>query len=186
MHRVATTLLSVLVVLGLSGCGQDDAPAQPRPDRAFNQADVAFAVAMQSHHQQAFTAAEMAREQAAMQELSRLAEEVVAARGPEIDLMAGWLRRWAKQGGELPGHGDEPHVEGMLTPQDMSRLESAAGAEFDRLWLRMMIKHRRGAVEMAREHGEAGRHPGAQSLATDVVRTQTREIREMRRLLADS
>ena len=46
---------------------------------------------------------------------------------------------------------------GMMSDDDMTKLETASGAEFDRLWLDMMVKHHEGAVEMARTELKDGK-----------------------------
>ena len=37
---------------------------------------------------------------------------------------------------------------GMATPEQMAALAAASGAEFDRMFLELMIAHHEGAVEM--------------------------------------
>ncbi len=77
---------------------------------------------------------------------------------------------------------------GMLTDAQLRQLEQARGAEFDRLFLRYMIQHHRGAVAMVRElfdtHG-AGQDETVFRFATDVNVDQTTEIARMQRMLAD-
>ena len=42
---------------------------------------------------------------------------------------------------------------GMLTAEEMGQLEAASGEEFDDLFLRLMIKHHQGALDMVEELG---------------------------------
>jgi uncharacterized protein (DUF305 family) len=73
----------------------------------------------------------------------------------------------------------------MATPEEMARLAAAQGAEFDRMFLEMMIRHHEGALVMVAELFAAG---GAQEsqmyqIASDVDADQRMEIDRMRAML---
>ena len=74
---------------------------------------------------------------------------------------------------------------GMMSGEDMEQLEAASGAEFDRMFLEMMIEHHRGAIAMAQDVQADGSHPDVLALAGDVVADQAAEVEEMEGLLAD-
>ena len=74
---------------------------------------------------------------------------------------------------------------GMMSEEDMGELESSSGAEFDAAFLRLMIVHHEGAVEMAREQIDQGQNPQAVELAQQVVEDQEAEIAEMERMLQE-
>jgi uncharacterized protein (DUF305 family) len=65
----------------------------------------------------------------------------------------------------------------------MKQLEGAKGAEFDRMWMQMMIKHHEGAIDMARTELSKGSSSEAKALAQKVVDAQQAEITEMQGLL---
>ncbi len=65
----------------------------------------------------------------------------------------------------------------------MAALEQASGPEFDRTWLKMMIEHHRGAVDMAQNEVEDGSDPYDIKLASTITDTQQAEITEMEQLL---
>ena len=46
---------------------------------------------------------------------------------------------------------------GMMSQDDMDALESASDAEFEDMWLEMMVQHHQGAIEMAEDEQEEGR-----------------------------
>jgi len=71
----------------------------------------------------------------------------------------------------------------MMRPQQMTELENASGAEFDRLFLQMMISHHKGAIEMARAEQVDGQNPQAIELAKQIESTQIEEIGRMQSLL---
>jgi uncharacterized protein (DUF305 family) len=73
---------------------------------------------------------------------------------------------------------------GMMSPADMAELEQASVAQFQDLWLSMMISHHEGAVEMAQPQQEDGQYGPARTLAEDIEKSQTEEIETMRALLS--
>jgi uncharacterized protein (DUF305 family) len=103
--------------------------------------------------------------------------EIKAAQDPEIQQMQAWLTAWgaamtnsstASQSddgmggmdhGGMSGMGKEGELSsgaaagmsmpGMMSDAQMQQLTDASGAEFDRLFLEMMIMHHQGAIEMA-------------------------------------
>jgi uncharacterized protein (DUF305 family) len=111
--------------------------------------------------------------------------------------MNGWLQDWHagpdQQGQhgdhQMPGqHGDHQapgghQMHGMMGPEQMADLERSRGSDFDREWVRMMIEHHRGAVEMARTEQDRGRNPESKQLAGHMVDSQRAEIDEMSALL---
>ncbi|MFI9643262.1 DUF305 domain-containing protein [Micromonospora sp. NPDC051925] len=156
---------------------------------AADSADVMFAQMMIPHHQQAVRMSELAGSRADDPEVKQLAERIRAAQAPEIATMTGWLTAWGRPvpsgspaGGQPPGmdHG----MPGMMSDADLVRLEGAAGREFDRQFLTMMIAHHEGAITMAREELADGRDAGARAMAQQIVTSQQSEIDLMRRILA--
>jgi transposase len=81
-----------------------------------------------------------------------------------------------------PG-GDMADMSGMMSPEEMTQLSSASGAEFDRMFLQMMIAHHQGAVTDAQQELSEGMNEQAKALASNIVTTQTVEINRMQQLL---
>ena len=65
-------------------------------------------------------------------------------------------------------------------------LEKASGADFDTMFLTMMIEHHKGALEMAGTEKAKGAYGPATAMADDIVTGQTAEITEMNKLLGKS
>ena len=83
------------------------------------------------------------------------------------------------------GH-DHASMPGMLSPDQLARLDAARGAEFDRLFLAYMIQHHGGAVVMVDDlfaAGGAGQDEAAFKLASDVQVDQRTEIARMQQML---
>ncbi|GLY89654.1 DUF305 domain-containing protein [Actinoallomurus iriomotensis] len=156
------------------GVSATTAPAE------HNSQDVMFAQMMIPHHGQAIVMADEAATRASSPQVRSLAEKIKNAQQPEIDTMTGWLQAWGKP--TRPRR--RMHMaEGMMSEQDMSKLQSLSGRPFDRMFLQMMIKHHQGAVSMAEAEKEQGAAPDAKALADSIISSQSTEIATMRRLL---
>ncbi len=162
------------------------------PPSQWTHTDMAFVQMMIPHHAQAVQMSELASERAHDPRVGRLAERIRAAQAPEILTMAAWLD---ERGLEVPtadddpaefDHGEHGHIPmtGMLTPAEMKGLASARGARFDRLFLRGMIRHHRGAVEMADRAAPEVGDVLVGEMTADVSASQAAEINRMRDLLA--
>ena len=183
MKRVALALFAGLVLVTACSSKAKDHNAQ----------DVAFAQGMIPHHQQAVEMSDMALAQASSAKVKDLATRIKLAQGPEIEQMKGWLSSWDEpleaESGGMAGmnHGggamDDVAGMGMMTDAQMQQLEGARGAEFDRMFLTMMIRHHEGAVTMARAELDKGKYPPAKQLAQAIVDAQQKEISEMQGLL---
>lgn len=201
---------AVTLTLVLAACGDDttsstsDAPtAAAEVAEAHNDADIAFAQGMIPHHRQAVMMSELAEGRTDNPDVLALSGEISAAQEPEIQTMTAFLDAWgadATMGGasETPMD-DMDHsstdaddmaqmegMSGMMTPEQMSDLEAAEGAEFDRMFLEMMVEHHEGAVEMANTQLDDGENPDARELAQEVIDAQESEIDRMQDLLAAS
>ena len=83
-------------------------------------------------------------------------------------------------------HGEHGHMEmqGMLSREQLAELKAARGARFDRLFLRDMIGHHQGAVDMAQQVAVDGTDLQVSEIAADVNTGQAAEINRMRDLLS--
>ena len=162
----------------------------------YTAADVHFMSAMIGHHAQAIAMARWAPTHGASPSVRTLAERIINAQQDEIATMQQWLRdrrqnvpeaRPAGMKMMMNGVEHEMLMPGMLSEAQMSQLDHARGAEFDRLFLTFMIQHHRGAVTMVKEL--FGSYGAAQDeivfkFASDVNVDQRTEIARMQRMLA--
>jgi uncharacterized protein (DUF305 family) len=206
VKRSVLSLLALLLAgVLLAACGGDGNDESSRSsgsssggssessEAEFNDADVTFVQGMIPHHEQAVEMAELASTQAEGDDVKDLAARIEEAQGPEIATMEGWLEEWdvERSGGEMGGmdDGDEGDVEmggGRMSEDEMSALEEAEGAEFDEMFLTMMVEHHEGAVEMAETEIDEGQNTDAIALARDIIEAQEAEIEEMNGLLEAS
>lgn len=189
MKRLCS-LVVVALLLSAAGCGSGDddestsSGAAPSA-AAHNDADVEFARGMILHHEQAVEMAELAPSRSQDEEVLALAGAIEAAQEPEIRTLEGWLQDWGEPVEEGPHHGGSGDAMGMAGEDDMTVLEGARGPEFDRSFLEMMIRHHRGAIDMAEQELERGEFPDAKAMAEQIATTQEAEITEMERLLEE-
>lgn len=180
---------AVVAALTVAGCGSDtdSNDSTDSSSAQFNDADVTFAQSMIPHHEQAVEMATMAQERASSPEVKQLAEKIAAAQGPEIDTMTGWLEDWGQDISSEDSMGGMDHsggdMSGMMSDDDMESLGAATGAEFDQMFLTMMIEHHTGAIEMAKTEQQDGENPDAIALAEKIEADQTAEIAQMQDLL---
>ncbi len=186
--RALPAALGLTLILG-AACSSDDdstvdASSEPNGEAsaAHNDADVEFAQMMIPHHEQAVEMAQLAPDRADSADVQDLAMRIEEAQAPEIEQMEGWLADWDEEagGGMEMGGGS-----GMMSDQEMTDLEGASGAEFDRLFLEAMLAHHTGAVEMAETEIDEGEFPDALALAEAIKSTQETEIAEMETLLEE-
>jgi len=57
----------------------------------------------------------------------------------------------------------------MMPAQEITNLGNATGSAFDRMWLKMMVRHHQGAVDMAKAALAQGANPDARKLAKAVI-----------------
>ncbi len=199
-------MAAAVLALGLTACGDDATDGATNNSQAehtapngdvFNDADVAFATQMIPHHAQAPAMVDLTSGRDLSPEVQELTEDIRDAQGPEIELMVDWLTAWDEPVPEtmrdhanaedhgMSGHDmdDGSDMPGMMSDEDMSRLEAARGAAFETMWLEMMIEHHQGAIEMAKQELADGTFEPAQELATSIETSQQAEIDHMRDLL---
>ncbi|MET9799608.1 DUF305 domain-containing protein [Streptomyces sp. NPDC006368] len=190
------------VVLAACGGGEDSSPsghdghsksASPSASALaqqgeHNTADVSFAKGMIPHHRQAVEMAELAETRAASAEVKTLAAEIKKAQDPEIRTLSGWLTSWGEEvpkEGESAEHGGHA-MSGMMTPEEMDKLEKSSGKVFDTAFMELMIKHHEGAIEMAKTEQSNGAYKPAKDMAGTIITSQSAEIERMNKLLGKS
>lgn len=182
-----------------SGTPELEALYEARQDSArmrFTPADVDFMTGMIAHHAQALVMSRLAPAQGASPAVQTLAARIINAQKDEIASMQRWL---ADRGQPVPEvqidglaltiHGvaeHHLHMPGMLSRDQLEELAAARGVRFDRLFLRAMIQHHRGAVTMVHalfDTAGAAQDEAAFKLASDIQVDQLTEIARMERML---
>jgi uncharacterized protein (DUF305 family) len=166
------------------------------PKAPFN-ADVEFMQGMIMHHSQAVDMVALLRTRGKSPVLKSFGEKISISQTDEIGFMKRWLDDRGKPTTMQMDHSKMTAAEmknmkmdmlmpGMLTPEQMSALAKAKGAQFDHLFLTGMIQHHGGALTMVEalfKTPGAGQEPVLFDFATDIENTQSAEIKIMRGML---
>jgi len=155
-----------------------------------HEADIRFMTHMIPHHAQALVMAGFAPDAGASPSIRTLCARIINAQTDEIAIMSRWLSDRGlpvPDTGDMRGHGDGAMLmAGMLTREQLAELEAARGPDFDRLFLRYMIQHHKGAVTMVRElfaTDGAAQDDFVFKLASDIHVDQATEIARMEIML---
>jgi uncharacterized protein (DUF305 family) len=209
-RTTAAALFLTLASAGLAGCGGNDNTSSGTPAAehtapngdVHNDADIEFATEMIPHHADALVMVDMTQGRDLSPEFAQLTEDIREAQAPEIELMADWLTDWGEEVPETSrdhvnshmgdGNGDGDDDSGMgdgmgdgmgMDPDDLAELRDSGASMFESMWMRMMIEHHEGAIEMAEDEQADGLFPDAIALAESIEASQTAEIELMEELI---
>ncbi len=168
----------------------------PWPGRyPYTRADVEFIAGMISHHAQAIDMCGLAPTNGANRSVGILCRRIINAQTDEIHIFQQWLKdrnQAVPEAKAVPmkmtmnGVEHEMLMPGMLTDEQMAELRAAQGVDFDRTFLKYMIGHHQGAIDMVNVLMSA---PGAAQddavykVSSDVFADQTAEIDRMTQML---
>lgn len=199
---VAGGLLAVLLLGAagglLLGAAREDVRATPGPQSV----DVGFAQDMSVHHRQGVLMASIARERSTDPAIRALAFDIETTQLEQVGRMQGWLSLWdaaplptgphmawmsgidshSGHDGGTPGAGVQV-MPGMASDEEIARLRSLSGTEFDVLFLQLMTRHHQGGVPMMRETAERAQLPQVRNLAAQMLVSQSNEVGYMTDLL---
>ena len=170
----------------MAGMSMDLPPVSIPTGAIFTEADVRFMQGMIAHHAQAIYMSRLAAAHDATPHLVKFAQKIDQSQQAEIRLMQQWLRA---NGQFAPDTSSwrRMSMPGMLTTEQLTQLDGAKGADFDRLFLTFMIQHHEGALKMVSDlfdSPRAGQDIDVSVFANDVQTVQTAEIGTMRRMLS--
>ena len=186
----AGIVLAVLAVLaGLASIVWQ--PGQSTPDDTS--AEAGFARDMAEHHAQAVDMALIIRDRTDDDALRQFTIDIVLTQQSQIGMMAGWLQVWGLRpaGGEPNmawmdhDHDATGRMPGMATPQQLAGLRSMPLPEAEVSFLRLMIAHHLGGVDMARALLARSDHDVVTRLAQSIINGQQAEIGLMNLWLAE-
>ena len=139
--------------------------------------DASWAAMMVPHHLAGVALDELALRRTDDVRVRQLAFQMNGYQGRELDE----LRRLAASAppGDYPGM-----AVGMPATTELDALGRLSGADFDRTFLTLMIRHHEGAVAMSAPEADHAATTAARRLADRVVTVQRRQLDEMRALLS--
>ena len=174
---------------------------EPTPDDASPEAG--FARDMSVHHEQAVQMAFIVRDRTDDPDVRAMAYDIINTQRAQIGMFSGWLQQWnlpqtsnadpmawMDDGGGMAGMGgmavdNYDDMPGMATDQQIEELQSAKGVEAEKLFLKLMIAHHEGGIEMAKAVIPLTDRDEVDYLADTIVKGQQAEITTMEQMLAD-
>jgi uncharacterized protein (DUF305 family) len=177
MYQKTVFLLTVIL---LSFCVQPaSASSHANSLKNLGMNEIMFAQGMIPHHQQAIDMSNMALKNGASTEIKKLAKEIISAQQKEISQLKYWLS--ATKSSMTMDH--DMGMNGMLSKSDLAALKKLKGSKFNTAFLKAMIAHHEGALEML-DLLDDTKNTEAKKIATDIAKGQLAEITFMKKLLA--
>ncbi|GAA3880137.1 DUF305 domain-containing protein [Saccharothrix violaceirubra] len=196
---VAVLLLGAAIglLIKLPGTPSSSVPAR-------ESVDVGFLQDMAVHHLQGITMANAARDKTTDKFVRQLAFDIQSTQLEQVGRMKGWLSLWGQPEQSVDGthmawmeSGSHEHssaapsaavsglMPGMATSEELSKLRSLSGTEFDVYFLQLMLRHHQGGAPMAKYGSEHAGEAVVRTLAANMLKSQTGEADYMRTLLAE-
>jgi uncharacterized protein (DUF305 family) len=165
--------------------------------------EAGFARDMATHHDQAAEMAFVLRDLTTDARLRALTYDIIVTQTAQRGVFMGWLQQWGlPQSSSLPrmawmpaqshdAHGASASAEGealmpgMATRREMEQLRAAGPADAEVLFLKLMIRHHEGGVQMARALLAQSRNEPAVAMARSIDATQAAEIELMKQMLRE-
>ena len=173
---------------------------------SYTNADVAFMQGMIVHHQQAVEMSELVASRTNNEDVVTIAGRILSSQADEITFMNEWLSARGEKtvmvgmdhsgmdhsnmdhSDHMMGHSmDHSQMAGMASAEDMAKLATLEGTEFDRMFLTLMIAHHEGAITMVENLLDQPGSAADQALfqfVSDVENDQASEIDKMDIVLA--
>ena len=121
----------------------------------------------------------LAQTRAERREIIELAANIIDEQEREVAKMVEWRNGWFDGKPEAVNFQFPGMAHGMKG-MNMKKLETLKGREFDAEFVRQMIPHHEGAIEMAKAVINGNARAELKELAQDIITSQEAEIRQMR------
>lgn len=146
--------------------------------------DVDFVQGMIPHHQGAIDMAKAVLQYGKDPEVKSLAENVIKAQESEITAMKGWLGRIDQSTMVVSSEATKANEQAMKAMMKNMMLPYTGDADVD--FVKGMLPHHQGAIDMAKVALQYAKDPEILKLAQDVIAAQEGEITFMTGWLANN
>lgn len=165
-------VLSLAATFGFSTVSANG-PAQD-PETAKFETD--FMQTMIDHHNMASEMAKVCLQKATHDELRTMCQNIIDSQTKEIQEMQSWLASWYQI--------DHQPMMMQNNQQMMNELNAASGADFEMMFLKMMIEHHTTAIQEATPCVQRAEHQELKDLCQNIITSQQKEIDQMQTWLA--
>ncbi|MGW4632868.1 DUF305 domain-containing protein [Nocardia sp. NPDC004415] len=196
-------MVAALIVGLLAGYWIRDVVTADTSEPTLDVVDVGFAQDMATHHNQAVEMSATALQQAQDPAVRTLAFDVLTTQQSQLGMMRGWLMLWdrpvsseqpmrwmrrteshtSNADHQMPQQ-DSMRMPGMATTEELAELRRARGADFDTLYLQLLLRHHEGGMTMARAARDNATIPAVAALAKQIDDAQTAESQAIADMLA--
>lgn len=158
-------------------------------ERVTDPVSLGFVRDMGVHHAQAVQMSEIAHRRSTDPKLNYLAFDILSTQQGQIGIMSGWLELWRQTpGGSDPAMAWMGHtgpMPGMATQDEIAELNTLPVPQMEERFLRLMIRHHRGAVPMADAAASRATSPEVAVFAGKMSAGQQSEVDLMQSMLAE-
>lgn len=152
---------------------------------AFEQAtsqEAAFIMGMIPHHQTAIAMAQVLAAQTKDPVMSKLASDIISAQTQEIAVMQKLLAEVNAAGAANVTTAGLAEAKAAYTAINDAMHQAPAAddkASVDVAFIKSMVPHHQGAIDMAKVYLKYGKHPELTKMCNDIISAQTSEIELM-------
>lgn len=173
-----------VILLLLLAASAVSAAATTRSERA----EVRFLEGMMDHHQMAVDMANDCLAKAASESVLTLCRNIISAQTAEIAQMHDWLLAWygvdyTPQAMTMSGMPGMAMPDPVMMMGMMAGLNQLEGREYEIAWVEAMIDHHDDALHMSERLLKYVEHAELRTMATNIIKDQSAEIRQMEALL---
>ena len=162
----------------------DHAKMESSPGAAESPHELQFIDTMIAHHHGAISMAQLVNTRTQRPEMKKLATAIIQEQRNEVARLQEWRKRWF--GEAKPAiNMDFPGMRTGMSGMDLAKLDSLKANEFDVEFLRQMIPHHEGAIEMAKSFKSNDSYTELKDLADSIIETQSTEIAQMKAWLSE-
>lgn len=162
----------------------DHSKMESSPGAAEAPQELQFIDTMTVHHQGAVDMAQLVNTRTQRPEMKKLAQGIIDEQRKEIAQMKEWRAKWF--GDAKPAiNMDFPGMRTGMGGMDVTKLGSLKANEFDVEFLKQMIPHHEGAIEMAKALKGSDSYAELKELSENIIRSQTAEIEQMQNWLKE-
>jgi uncharacterized protein (DUF305 family) len=188
LRMSAAAVMATVTLSACSSSAHQAATGSPSTSsaQAHNPTDVTFAQNMTPCHKQAIQMSEIIlTKQGLDPRVVQVANQIKAAEGPDVEGMQSWLSQWQQPmtPSSAAGMPAMQGMTGMASPEQMTALQNAVGADASKQFLTMMIQNHQHAIMLAQSEIDSGQYPPAVAMAHSIATAEQQEVNTMQGIL---
>ena len=188
LRMSAAAVMATVTLSACSSSAHQAATGSPSASSALahNSTDVTFAQNMTPCHKQAIQMSEIIlTKQGLDPRVVQVANQIKAAEGADIQGMQSWLSQWQQPmtPSSAAGMPAMQGMTGMASPEQMTALQNAVGADASKQFLTMMIQNHQHAIMLAQSEIDSGQYRPAVAMAHSIATAEQQEVNTMHGIL---